>query len=74
MDMSEVHERAFPEFIAAFTAQVKREDISDREKIATLRLKLLSIVLTAADFVAPVQRATADIVHVASGRAEADKK
>ena len=49
MDMSDVHERAFPEFIAAFTAQVKREDISDRAKIDTLRLKLLSIILTAAD-------------------------
>lgn len=74
MDLSDVHERAFPEIIAAFRAQVKREDIGDRAKIDTLRLKLLSIVLTAADFVAPVQKATADIVHTASGRAERDKK
>jgi hypothetical protein len=66
MDLSNVHERAFPEIIAAFRAQVKRDDISDREKIDTLRLKLLSIVLTAADFVAPVQKATADIVNVAT--------
>jgi hypothetical protein len=74
MDLSDVHERAFPEIIAAFRAQVKRDDISDRAKIDTLRLKLLSIVLTAADFVAPVQKATADIVHIASGRADGDKK
>jgi hypothetical protein len=74
MDLSDVHERAFPEIIDAFEAQVKREDISDRAKIDTLRLKLLSIVLTAADFVAPVQKATADIVHVATGRTEGDKK
>jgi hypothetical protein len=74
MDLSDVHERAFPEIIAAFRAQVKRDDISDRAKIDTLRLKLLSIVLTAVDFVAPVQKAMADIVHVAGGRAEGDKK
>jgi hypothetical protein len=72
MDLSDVHERAFPEIFAAFRAQVKREDISDRAKIDTLRLKLLSIVLTAADWVSPVQvqLATADIVHFASGRSE----
>jgi hypothetical protein len=33
MDLSDVHERAFPEIIAAFRAQVKRDDISDRAKI-----------------------------------------
>jgi hypothetical protein len=74
VDLSNVHKKAFPEFIAAFRAQVKREDISDRAKIRTLRLKLLNIVLTAADFVAPVQNGMADIVHSASGRAEEDKK
>jgi len=74
MDLSGVHERAFPEIIAAFRAQVKRDDISDRAKIDTLRLKLLNIVLTAADFVAPVHKAMADIVHIASGQAEEDKK
>lgn len=74
MDLSDVHERAFLEIIAAFRAQVKREDISDHAKIDTLRLKLLSIVLTAADFVVPVQKAMADIVHVASARPEGEKK
>jgi hypothetical protein len=74
MDLSDVHERAFPEIIAAFRAQVKHEDISDRAKVDTLRLKLLSVVLKAADFVAPVQKAMADIVHVASGRPQGDKK
>jgi hypothetical protein len=72
--LSDVHERAFPEIIAAFRAQVKHEDISDRAKVDTLRLKLLSVVLKAADFVAPVQKAMADIVHVASGRSQGDKK
>jgi hypothetical protein len=74
MDLSDVHERAFPEIIAAFRAQVKRDDISDRAKIDTLRLKLLSIVLTAADWLVPMQKAVADIVHSASGQSEKDKK
>ncbi|MGI8568014.1 MAG: hypothetical protein ACR2KT_02465 [Methylocella sp.] len=74
IDLSDVHERAFPEFIAAFRAQVKREDISDRAKIDTLRLRLLSIALTGADWVAPVQKAIADVVHSASGQFEKDKK
>jgi hypothetical protein len=74
MDLSDVHERAFPQFIAAFKAQVKREDISDGARINTLRLKILSITLTAADWLAPVQKALADIVHSASGPAEPDKK
>ena len=74
IDLSDVHERAFPEIIAAFKAQVKREDISDRAKIDTLRLKLQSIALTAADWLVPVQKATADIVHTVSGRSEGDKK
>jgi hypothetical protein len=72
--LSDVHERAFPEIIDAFKAQVKREDFSDRAKIDTLRLKLLSIILTAADVTGPVQKAMADIVHSASGLSEKDKK
>jgi hypothetical protein len=74
MDLSDVHERAFPEIIAAFRTQVKRDDISDRAKIDTLRLKVLSIVLTAADWLVPMQKAVADIVHSASGQSERDKK
>jgi hypothetical protein len=74
MDLSDVHERAFPEIIAAFKAQVKREDISDRAKIDTLRLKVLSIALTAADWLVPVQKALADIVYSPAGQTEKDKK
>jgi flagellar biosynthesis GTPase FlhF len=74
MDLSDVHERAFPEIIAAFKAQVKREDISDRAKIDTLRLKVLNIVLTTADWLVPVRKAVADIVYSASEQTEKDKK
>jgi hypothetical protein len=67
VDLSDVHERAFGEFLAAFQAQVKREDISDQARIKTLRLRVLNIALTAADWVPGVEKAVADITHIASG-------
>lgn len=67
VDLSDVHERAFGEFLAAFQAQVKRDDITDQARIQTLRLRVLNIALTAADWVGPVQKAVADIARSASG-------
>lgn len=64
VDLSDVHERAFGEFISAYKAQVKRTDIADLERIKTLRLRLLSIFLTAADWVTPIKKAVAEIVHI----------
>jgi len=67
VDLSDVHERAFGEMLAAFQSQVKREDISDQARIHTMRLRILQVALTAADWVSPVQKAVADIVRTASG-------
>ena len=64
VDLSDVHERAFGEFISAYKAQVKRTDITDLKRIETMRLRLLSIVLTAADWVNPIKTAVAEIVHI----------
>jgi hypothetical protein len=66
-DLSDVHERAFGEFVAAFKSQVKQEDISDGARINSLRLRVLNVVLTAADWISPIQKAVADIVHSTSG-------
>ena len=63
VDLSNVHAQAFGEFIAAFRAQVKRDDITDQARIRTLRLTVLNVALTAADWVNPVEGAMADIVH-----------
>jgi hypothetical protein len=63
VDLSNVHEQAFAEFIDAFRAQVKRDDITDQARIKTLRLTILSVALTAADWVNPVEKAIADIIH-----------
>jgi DNA-binding beta-propeller fold protein YncE len=63
VDLSDIHEKAFPEFISAFREQVKREDISDGRRIDTFRLRLLQIILTASDWLPGVQKAIADIVH-----------
>jgi len=71
VDLSSVHEQAFGELIAAFRAQVKRDDITDQARIRTLRLTILNVALTAADWVSPVEKAIADIVHSPS---EDDKK
>ncbi len=63
VDLSNVHAQAFGELIAAFRSQLKRDDISDQVRIRTLRLMILDIALTAADWVNPVEKAIADIVH-----------
>jgi hypothetical protein len=63
VDLSDVNPRAFGEFIAAFRAQVKREDISDGARVNTFRLTLLNIVLGAKDLVSPVRKSIADIVY-----------
>ena len=70
LDLSRVHERAFGEFIAAYKEQIKRTDYTDRERIDNLRLRLVSIVLTAADWIGPIKGAMADILHM--GKTEAN--
>jgi hypothetical protein len=67
VDLSNVHEQAFGEFIDAFKSQVKSDDITDQARIQTLRLTILNVALTAADWVNPVEKAIADIVHSPSG-------
>ena len=67
LDLSTVHERAFGEFIRAYKEQVKRTDYTDLARIDNLRLRLLSIVLTAADWIDPVKGALTDILHLAKG-------
>jgi hypothetical protein len=64
VDLSSVHEKAFGEFIAAYKEQVKRTDYSDLERVKNLRLRLLSIVLTAADWIGPIKGAIADVIHL----------
>ena len=66
VDLSEVHERAFDEFIAAYKAQVREEDYTAKKRLKALRLALVSIVLTAADWVDPVTKSVTDIIHVAA--------
>jgi len=67
VDLSDVHERAFGEFVAAYKAQVKRPDFRDMERIDDFRLSLLSIVLTAADWVGPITGVLADSVRISAG-------
>jgi hypothetical protein len=73
LDLSDVDPRAFGEFVSAFRAQVKREDIADGVRINSLRLRLLQIALKAGDLVGPVRKAIGDIVHTPGSEDKASK-
>jgi hypothetical protein len=68
VDLTNVRPRAFPLFVAAYAAQVKRPDFSDGERLSDFRLQLVNIILTAADWVQPVSAAVADIAHFAEAK------
>ena len=62
VDLSDIHERAFGEFIRAVKEQVMRHDFTDGQKVDTLRLRLLDITLKAADWLDPIKEGIAEIV------------
>lgn len=64
VDLRDVHEHAFAEFVSAYQQQVKSEDVNSGERLNTLRLKLLNLALNAADFVKPIPDALADAIHL----------
>jgi hypothetical protein len=64
VDLSDIHERAFGEFIRAIKEQVMVADFTDRQKVDTLRLRLLDITLKAADWLDPIKEGIAEIVFV----------
>jgi hypothetical protein len=68
VDLSDIDIRAFAEYVAAFKAQIKREDISDGARINSLKLKILDASLKASNLVQPVGKAIADIIHATSGK------
>jgi len=63
VDLSDIHPGAFGEFVSAFRAQVKREDISDGARINTTRLALLGLLLKASDWMPQMEKSVVDIVH-----------
>lgn len=62
VDLSDVDPRAFAEFVSAFKAQIKRDDVSDGARINSMRLRILNVLLKASDWISPVQKAIAGIV------------
>ena len=64
LDLSNVHERAFGEFVAAYKEQVRQPQFSDRNRIDTFRLRILSVVLTSADWLKPFVGDTASAATV----------
>ena len=65
VDLRDVHEHAFAEFVSAYQEQVKSDNVNAGERLNTLRLKFLNLTLNAADFFKPVPEALADVVHSA---------
>jgi hypothetical protein len=63
VDLSDINPHAYPEFISAFRAAVKQEDATDDAKLYSLRLKVLNLGLTAADWTPNVKKSVVDIVH-----------
>lgn len=63
VDLREVHQRAFPVFISRFKEQIKSDNFAAGERLRGLDLRLLSIVLTAADWVNPIRHSVGEIVH-----------
>jgi hypothetical protein len=63
VDLSDINPHAYPEFISAFRAVVKQEDATDDAKLYSLRLKVLNLGLTAADWTPNVKKSVVDIVH-----------
>jgi hypothetical protein len=64
VDLSDIHERAFGEFISAIKEQVTRPDFTDRQKVDSLRLRILDITLKAADWLDPIKEGIAEIVFL----------
>jgi hypothetical protein len=66
IDLSSVDQNAFGEYVTAYKDQIKSEDITDNSKINTLRLRVLSLILSATGIINPAQKAIAQIMHAPS--------
>ncbi|RJF74353.1 hypothetical protein [Rhodopseudomonas palustris] len=67
VDLSDLPEQGFGELITAFRQQVKRDDISDRARIDTLRLRVLEYLLRASIVIDPMEQAVGRFIHAAMG-------
>jgi hypothetical protein len=54
VDLSDVPETAFPEFIESFKEQVKRQDMSDSECLNTFRLTALKHIMRISENIGPL--------------------
>jgi hypothetical protein len=63
VDLSNINPHAFPEFVSALGAVAKPEGATDDSKLHSLRLRVLNVELTAADWSPKAKRSVVDIVH-----------
>ena len=64
LDLSTVPPAAFPEFIGAYKAQVKRPNYTDARLLNTFRLDVLKILTSAAEHIGPIAHAVAHYFHL----------
>jgi hypothetical protein len=64
VDLSSVDQGAFAEYIEAYKEQVKSADVTDGSKINTIRLKVLSLIMSATGILNPIEKSVAGILHV----------
>jgi tetratricopeptide (TPR) repeat protein len=74
VDLRDVHEHAFAEFVSAYQEQVKSDNVNEGERLNTLRLKFLNLTLNAADFFKPVPEALAVVIHSADLKPQDESK
>ncbi len=74
LDLSDVHEGAFSTILAKYKDQVRRPDLPEPETINSLKEKLLSITLEAADLIVPVRKAIAEMIETAEAADSGGKK
>lgn len=68
VDLSEVHQDAFGAFIRAVKEQVMLPEFNSGERLNTLRLRLLTIILDAAYELDPIKTSIAEIVSLGGKR------
>ncbi len=71
VDLTGVDPRAYGVLLSAFREQVKRDDMTDKARVGTLKQHVLNVILVASDLIDPMQRAVEDLIKGMVHTAEA---
>jgi hypothetical protein len=74
VDLSPIQQGAFATLVDAYKEQIKRDDISDGQKINSLYIKILNVIEIAKVWTDPVEHAVGGVLHLISSQGENDEK